>query len=324
MNASFAQFPRRWHARVAQAALLLALAGCATLPPPVSELSAARTAVENAANADADQYSPDVLASARVELSMAQAAMAEGRNEQARDAALIAAAGGEFAEADSRLQVLENDLALRGDEIARLRAQLQLEAPADEAGRIPAPLEEAGSMTPAMRLQALETDPRYAGLAAYERLQARQALQALAEAGSKQRAAAASLASRRVRIAEVAARSALVSRELARLDLVRSELLVEASRREAERARQEAERLRIQAQIQAEEAERLRAAAEAEAAARQKAEEVILDVGGAEARKLRAARKRAAELARQEAELMAAQKAAAEAAAESEPPADEN
>ncbi|MDG6348875.1 hypothetical protein QAA18_09025, partial [Luteimonas sp. 8-5] len=72
------------------------------------------------------------------------------------------------------------------------------------------------------------------------------------------------------------------------------------------------------------EAERLRAAAEAEAAARQKAEEVILDVGGAEARKLRAARKRAAELARQEAELMAAQKAAAEAAAELEPPADEN
>ena len=324
MNASFAQIPRGWHARVAQAALLLALAGCATLPPPVSELSAARTAVENATSADADQYSPDVLASARVELSVAQAAMAEGRNEQARDAALVAAAGGELAEADSRLQVLENDLAQRADEVARLRAQLQLDAPADEAGRIPAPLEEVGSMTPAMRLQALETDPRYAGLAAYERLQARQALQALAEAGSKQRATAASLASRRVRIAELAARSALVSRELARLDLVRSELLVEASRREAERARHEAERLRIQAQIQAEEAERLRAAAEAEAAARQKAEEVILDVGGAEARKLRAARKRAAELARQEAELMAAQKAAAEAAAELEPPADEN
>src|SRR5690606_24259344 len=264
MNASFAQISRRWHARVAQGALLLALGACATLPPPVSELSAARTAVENAANADADQYSPDVLASARAELSIAQAAMAEGRNAQARDAALVAAAGGELAEADSRAQVLENDYAQRRDEIARLRAQLQVEAPAGENERIPAPLEEAGAMTPAMRLQALETDPRYAGLDAYERLQARQALQALAEAGSKQRATAASLASRRVRIAELAARSALVSRELARLDLVRGELLVEASRREAERARREAERLRIQTQIQAEEAERLRAAAEAE------------------------------------------------------------
>ena len=103
--------------------------------------------------------------------------MAEGRNAQARDAALVAAAGGELAEADSRAQVLENDYAQRRDEIARLRAQLQVEAPAGEDERIPAPLEEAGAMTPAMRLQALETDPRYAGLAAYERLQARQALQ---------------------------------------------------------------------------------------------------------------------------------------------------
>jgi hypothetical protein len=118
------------------------------------------------------------------------------------------------------------------------------------------------------------------------------------------------LASRRVSIAELAARSELTERAIDRLDRTRSELLVEASRREAERARQEAERLRVQAQIQAEETQRLRAAAEAEAAARQQAEDVIIDVGGEQAAKLKAARKREAELARQEAELMAAQKAA--------------
>lgn len=292
-----------------QAALLLALGGCATLPPPTAELAAARTAVANAGDADADQYSPDVLASARAELSIAQAAMAGGRNQEARDAALVATAGAELAAAESRVRVLENDFAQRRDEVARLRAQLQVDG-SDRGDGIPALLEEAGAMTPAMRLQALDTDPRYAGLAPYERLQARQALEALANAGSKQRATASTLASRRVRIAELAARSALVSRELARIDQVRSELLVEASRRDAERARQEAERLRIQAQIQAEEAQRLRATAEAETAARLKAEEVILDVGGAEARKLRAARKRAADLARQEAELLEAQKAA--------------
>ena len=299
MNPSFAQIPRSWHARLAQAALVLALGGCATLPPPVAELTAARTAVENAGNADADQYSPDILASARAELLIAQAAMAEGRNAQARDAAMVARAGGLLAEADSHAQVLENDLAKRRDDIARLRAQLEVQAPVGDDVRVPAPLEEAGAMTPAMRLQALETDPRYAGMAAYERLQAHEAL-----------------AARRVRIAELAARSALVSREVARLDQVRSELLVEASQREAERARHEAERLRIQARIQAEEAQRLRATAEAETQARLKAEEVILDVGGAEARKLREARKRAADLARQEAELMAAQQAAEAAAAE--------
>ena len=316
MNPSFAQIPRSWHARLAQAALVLALGGCATLPPPVAELTAARTAVENAGNADADQYSPDILASARAELLIAQAAMAEGRNAQARDAALVARAGGVLAEADSHAQVLENDLAKRRDDIARLRAQLEVQAPVGDDVRVPAPLEEAGAMTPAMRLQALETDPRYAGMAAYERLQAHEALAALAEAGSRERATAATLAARRVRIAELAARSALVSREVARLDQVRSELLVEASQREAERARQEAERLRIQARIQAEEAQRLRATAEAETQARLKAEEVILDVGGAEARKLREARKRAADMARQEAELMAAQQAAEAAAAE--------
>src|SRR5690606_28140800 len=93
MNPSFAQISRSWHARMMQAALLLALGGCATLPPPTAELAAARTAVANAGDADADQYSPDVLASARAELSIAQAAMAGGRNQEARDAALVATAG---------------------------------------------------------------------------------------------------------------------------------------------------------------------------------------------------------------------------------------
>ncbi|HEY0309776.1 MAG TPA: hypothetical protein VGC43_01370, partial [Luteimonas sp.] len=126
-------------------------------------------------------------------------------------------------------------------------------------------------------------------------------------------AAAAVVAARRVAVAEVAARNELLAQAVDQAERSRNELLVEASRREAERARQEAERLRIQAQIQAEEAERLRAIAEAEAAARQQAEEVILDVGGEQARKLREAREREAELKRQEAELLKAQEAAADA-----------
>lgn len=154
------------------------------------------------------------------------------------------------------------------------------------------------------RLQALDADTATSGLASYERLRARNALDALAQAGSRRRAEALEVAEWRVETAETAARTEVVRREIDRLDRERSDLLVEASRREAARARAEAERLRIQAQIQAEEAERLRLAAESEATARQEVETVLEDVSASEAAKLRAARQREAELARQEAELL--------------------
>lgn len=308
---SFAHFTRAGLLTASLSALLLA--ACATLPPPTQELAEAQQAVARAGDADADQYAPDVVDSARAELSRAQAAMAAGDDDVARSAALAAAAGGDLAAALSRQQVLEQDLAQRRLEIDRLRAQLGLGGEADGLVAVPPPAADAESMSPGMRLQALDSDPRYAGRAAYERLRAQQAVAALQEARRDARAQAAVVAARRVAVAEVAARNELLALAVDAAERSRNELLVEASRREAERARQEAERLRIQAQIQAEEAERLRAMAEAEAAARQQAEEVILDVGGEQARKLREARRREAELKRREQELLKAQEAAAEA-----------
>jgi hypothetical protein len=312
MNASFAQIrcSRQALRPLLLAASLALLGACATLPPPTTELTAAQQAVSRANDADADQYAPDVLATARSELTQAQAAMAKGRQGDARAMAIAAAAAGDLAYAQSHAETLRQDYQQRRGEIANLRRQLQVGTEAQTDADVAAAdiAMEAGD--PAMRLQALDADPRLNGLAAYQRLQARQAVEALATVRSSQRAGATVLASRRVSIAELAARSELTERAIDRLDRTRSELLVEASRREAERARQEAERLRVQAQIQAEETQRLRAAAEAEAAARQQADDVIIDVGGEQAAKLKAARKREAELARQEAELMAAQKAA--------------
>ncbi|MCD9027300.1 hypothetical protein LDO26_03610 [Luteimonas sp. BDR2-5] len=154
------------------------------------------------------------------------------------------------------------------------------------------------------RLRALDADPEFAGLAAYERLQARQAVAALTEARSSQRASATQIAQWRVETAEIASRTEASRRELTALERERSQLLVEASRQDAARARQEAERLRIQAQIQAEEAARLRLAAEEESTARQDAENVLQGVASGEAAKLRAARQREAELRRREAELL--------------------
>jgi hypothetical protein len=155
------------------------------------------------------------------------------------------------------------------------------------------------------RLRNLDLDPQRNTLAAYERLQARQAVDVLLKAKKKQRPQALQIARLRVETAEVAVRSELARAQLQTLELERGELLVEASRRDAERARAEAERLRIEAQIQAEEAARLREAIAQEAQARVDAEGMLDTVVGAEAEKLRAAREREAELARQEAELMA-------------------
>lgn len=288
----------------------LLLAACATLPPPTGELSAAQQSISRAGQADADQYAPEDITTARAELAQAQAAMAKSRQADARTLAVRAAAAGELAYAKSHASTVRQDFQQRQQQIADLRSTLQLGVD-DTVDTLRAPVDAAtGQVTPAMRLQALDADPQLGGLAAYERLQAQQALDAQMTARSSQRADALVLAERRVSIAELAARSAYIERASTRLDRERSELLVEASRRDAERARQEAERLRVQAQIQAEETQRLREQADAESVARQQAEDVIIDVGGQQADKLKAARKREAELARQEAELRAAQKAA--------------
>ncbi len=154
------------------------------------------------------------------------------------------------------------------------------------------------------QLTALDADNETAGLAAYERLQARQAIDALANARSRQRDAAYYVADRRVRIAEVAVGTAVMQRQIDRLERERSELIVEASRRDAAQARAEAEHLRIQARIQAEEAARLRQQTTTDAEAMQDIESALQNVAGAQAAKLKAARAREAELARQEAELL--------------------
>ena len=311
MNPSFAYFPNRLLATLSLSALLLALGACATLPPPTGELAAAEQAVMRAGDADADQYAPEIVETARAELSRAQAAMVGGDYGQARNLALTAAAAAIHASELSRARVLGNQYAQRRDEIRRLREQLQVDGDIrlDTVPRMP----DTESLPPAARLAALAADPRTQAVAAYEQLQAQLAVDALAEAGKRDRTLALTLAARRVSVAELAAYNALLEQDLQQLERARSALLVEASRREAERARQELERLRFQAQIQAEETARLRATAEAEAAARQQAEDVILDVGAEQARKLREARARQAELARQEAELLEAQKAAATA-----------
>ncbi len=177
------------------------------------------------------------------------------------------------------------------------------------AGLLALPLLAVAAEDPAVaslnqRLVALQADMRTADVAAFEKLQAQQAIATLAKARRKDLDNARYLAERRVAIAEASARTAVALREVDQLERTRSELLIEASRREATRARQEAERLRVQAQIQAEEAERMRLAAEAEILARQDAETALSSVAGKQAARVSAAQQNAAKLAREEAELV--------------------
>lgn len=158
------------------------------------------------------------------------------------------------------------------------------------------------------RLMAIQANPDAAQLGAFERLQAQQAVAELAKAKRRDVDQARYLAERRVEIAETSVRAALAQREVDQLERTRSELLIEASRRDAQRARQEAERLRVQAQIQAEESDRLRVAAEQEALARQDAETALTSVAGKQTARLSAAQQSAAKLAREEAELVSGSK----------------
>ena len=199
--------------------------------------------------------------------------------------------------------------AFRGPIIATLALSLVLPFAAVRAAEPDPELVRLGQ-----RLQAIDTDPQQNAFAAYERLQARQALQTLQTAKRKQKPQALQIARIRVDTAEMAARTESGGAELQRLEIERGELLVEASRRDAERARAESERLRIEARIQAEETSRLREAVQAESRNREQAEGLLDTVAGSEAEKLRLAREREAELARREAELTAGGPLSGEAA----------
>ncbi|HLU13985.1 MAG TPA: OmpA family protein [Arenimonas sp.] len=151
-------------------------------------------------------------------------------------------------------------------------------------------------------LGSLDGDPSLAALGRVERLKARQALQAAAEARRRDREHALALARIRVQIARLAAEAELYEEQAAQLDRERDQILLEASRREAERVRLENERLRLAALAREEAMERELARTEAEREAAVKAAAAEAE----QARKLAAARAREAELARQEAELAAA------------------
>lgn len=153
------------------------------------------------------------------------------------------------------------------------------------------------------QLDALDADVRFTGMAGVERLQARQALARLAvtKPKARDRGHVLWLAERRAEIAEVAVRAAVLDAESMQLDRERDRILLEASRRDADLARQEAEGLRLQNLARTEEAQRAQSQSEQSAA---QATAALAEAD--QARQLAQARQREASLARQEADLASA------------------
>ena len=148
------------------------------------------------------------------------------------------------------------------------------------------------------QLQSIDADPAYADLAGVERLQARQAIEALAVARRRDREQALFVAERRLDIARFVAEAEHHHRQFEQLEREHDKILLEASRRDAEMARLEAEKLRLQSLARAEEAERAQ-----EEAANAIALSELSTAEAEQARKLAQAQATEAALARKEADL---------------------
>ena len=129
MHRSFAQFRLCLCVMVGAFGLSAALSGPVLAQVAISpEIVAAQQAVNRADQADADQYAPELLATARNSLAQAQAAAANRRDRKlAPDLALRATADADLARARSVEAVANAQLQQRQSEIAELQRTLDME-----------------------------------------------------------------------------------------------------------------------------------------------------------------------------------------------------
>ena len=126
MHRSFAQFRRSLCVMVGAFMLLAGLAApLHAQQAAVPELAAAQQAVNRADQADADQYAPDLLNSARSALAQAQSAAATRRDRKlAPELAARATADADLARARSNEAVANAQLQQRRQEISELQRTL--------------------------------------------------------------------------------------------------------------------------------------------------------------------------------------------------------
>lgn len=102
---------------------VLALGGCATMPPPDDSMNLAQTQLQAARDADAADYAPVDLGFAQDKFQRAQAAMAERKYADAAALAEESRADAELARAKARLGAARAQIQDKVQENSRLRAQ---------------------------------------------------------------------------------------------------------------------------------------------------------------------------------------------------------
>jgi hypothetical protein len=146
-------------------------------------------------------------------------------------------------------------------------------------------------------LDQLSSDPSIGTYAQAEQARARDAVNQLSQARSRDRAHALYVAERRVDLARATAQLQDAQLQIGKLDREHDQIQLDGSRRETEMARRELERQRLQYQAAQEEAARQMAAgAEAQAQAQAEADQ---------AKKLAAAQAKVANAAKKQADLAA-------------------
>jgi hypothetical protein len=108
---------------------LLALAGCASVPPPTEQLAIARTTVSQAQAATATQHAPVELRAAQSKLDRAQAAMQREQYLEAKRLAEQAEVDAKFAWAKSETAKAQMAVAELEEGIRVLHQELQRRAP---------------------------------------------------------------------------------------------------------------------------------------------------------------------------------------------------
>jgi lipopolysaccharide export LptBFGC system permease protein LptF len=111
------------------AAIGVLSAGCATTPRPTAEITRARTLIEQAEKAGAQQYAAVEIDQARNKLRLADAANNDGKNEEARARANEAAADAELAMARTN----SGEAKKSADEVQESTETLRHEAERNEA-----------------------------------------------------------------------------------------------------------------------------------------------------------------------------------------------
>lgn len=108
------------------AALVVALAACASTPPPTAQLAVARSTITDAQSAGAAEHAAVELRSAQENLARAQTAVREERNEEARHYAEIAEVDAKLAETRARSEKARRAAAEIRSSIETLRQELNV------------------------------------------------------------------------------------------------------------------------------------------------------------------------------------------------------